>query len=197
MSTVKASNVQFGNAADTMNFTWSTPTTPDGTIKLMRGSADGASLQDLLTVDASNNLYLPTGTAPTKSYTDKSTALATTAHVYNHRATAKAWVVFRPASASILTQHNISAVTRAGPGQYLITMNTANINSGFGFNFNTSYTVIGNCGQDEVGNTTPLGYNNILFSGGRSQSAFYVYTWEVNNQSFEDAGIVTLAVFGA
>jgi len=196
MSTVKVSNVQLGDGASSMNFTLKVPTTPDGTLKLVRGGASDVSLQDLMTIDASNNLYLPTASAPTKLYSDKSTALATTSYVYNHRATAKAWVLFRPTTASILTQHNISAVTRTAAGQYFITMNTSNINSGFGFDYNTSYMVVATGGRDEVGNST-AGENNVIYLGARYQSAFNLYAWEAANASFEDPYLISVVVFGA
>ena len=194
MSTIKVQNVQLGDGAPNVNFTFKVPGTPDGTMKLMRG-IDSAPLQDLLTVDASNNLYLPTGTAPTKLSSDKSTAIATTAHVYNHRGTAKAFCVFRPSTASILMQHNISSITRHSAGVYQIFMNTANINSGSGFTFSTSYTVVGNAGSDEVGNFI-AGQNNILHTGVRGPSNFYVYAWDAGNSANEDPGIISIMVFG-
>lgn len=197
MSTVKASNVQFGNAADNMNFTWSTPTTPDGTIKFMRGSS-GNSIQDLLTVNASNTLYLPTGSAPTKPYTDNSTALATTAHVYGHRATAKAWVVFRPFTGAIMSQYNVSAVTRTSVGNYLITMNAAAINGGSGL---TNYIVCATGGEDESGGSGGAsggGVNNVIFTGVRTSSTVQLLSWEATSGGyFEDPGIISVVIFGA
>lgn len=58
MSTLKANNIQIGQSATaTQNFVLAVPTTPDGTVKLARGN-QGATTQDILSVDSSGKIAL-------------------------------------------------------------------------------------------------------------------------------------------
>jgi hypothetical protein len=59
MSTIKSNAVQIGQSnTATQNFTLTVPASPDGTIKLARGN-QGATTQDIVTVDASGNVNIP------------------------------------------------------------------------------------------------------------------------------------------
>ena len=60
MSTIKVVNVQLGQSATAANnFTLAVPSNPNGTVKLSRGNA-GATTSDVLSIDASGILTLPT-----------------------------------------------------------------------------------------------------------------------------------------
>ena len=90
MSTLKANNIQIGQSATaSQNFVLAVPATPDGTIKLARGSA-GATTQDVLTIGADGKVAFPAGgggglssavTASTNTTASSSTLYVLTASV--------------------------------------------------------------------------------------------------------------------
>jgi hypothetical protein len=197
MSTVKVSNVQFGNGSDAQNFSLKVPSIPNGTMSLVRGGADSAPVQTIFSIDTAGNMVLDNGQAVTKNWSVKDTSIATTAYVYNHRAVPRAWVVFRGLDGMILTQYNVSSVTRTGAGLYSIAMNTANMDGPF--NSGDDYCVIGNCATDSVENTPPSfapGNDNIVCTRTRYQTSFDIGTWDAASFTFEDPGVVFLVIMG-
>lgn len=135
MSTLKVTNVQVGQSnTATQNFTL-TAAASDGTMKLARGN-QGATTQDVLTVDASGNVDHPVGMK-----------------VGGMQAYAcRAWVMFNgvPATPTIYASGNVSSVTKIGTGVYRVNFTNAMPD--------TNYCVSG-CAQFDEANSnasTPL-----------------------------------------
>lgn len=110
MSTLKSTNVQLGQSnTATQNFTL-TAAAADGTMKLARGN-QGATTQDVLTVDASGNVDHPVGM--------KVGGLQAYA--------CRAWVLFNgvPGTPTIYASGNVSSVSKIGTGVYRVNFTNA------------------------------------------------------------------------
>jgi hypothetical protein len=116
---IKVNQVQLGDSLTaTQNFVWQTNV--DGTAKLARGNV-GATTQDILTVDATGKITIPT--------LDVTTLDVTTLTVPN-----KAWAAMTAngaASPTINGSSNIASITRTGTGVWLVTFTTPMPNTNY------------------------------------------------------------------